>query len=107
MDRMFGHSHDPLPASTQDRYPRWSPDGESIAFRFEAMVCGDDIFVVSTRGGEPRPLHPQSERHDERLRLASGQLRHHLRLESWIDTTRVPPWGLWEMPLAGKGPAER
>jgi Tol biopolymer transport system component len=41
--------------------PRWSPDGQWIAFESEREVSGDrkldeNIFIISSKGGEPRQL---------------------------------------------------
>ena len=42
--------------------PRWSPDGQSIAFIGGLMsdqgVTGGDVWVVSSHGGQPRDLTP-------------------------------------------------
>jgi eukaryotic-like serine/threonine-protein kinase len=45
-----------LPASAgYHRYPRWSPDGRWIAYQRGDGVR-DDIFLVPSGGGEPKPL---------------------------------------------------
>jgi Tol biopolymer transport system component len=46
--------------------PRWSPDGQWIGFESERMVSGDrkldeNIFVISSKGGEPRQLTSHSD----------------------------------------------
>jgi len=46
--------------------PRWSPDGQWIAFESERAVSDDrkldeNIFIVSARGGEPRQLTRHSD----------------------------------------------
>lgn len=44
--------------------PRWSPDGERIAFIGGLMsdqgITGGDVWIVSANGGEPRDLTPRS-----------------------------------------------
>jgi Tol biopolymer transport system component/DNA-binding winged helix-turn-helix (wHTH) protein len=48
---------DPLPASTGDRYPRWSPDGRSIAFsRGGGGVDGHNLYQMDADGSDIRPL---------------------------------------------------
>ena len=51
---------------TQDRYPCWSPDGQSVAFLREWMKSDGDwvhnIFVTSFDGGAPRQVISESDR---------------------------------------------
>ncbi|GAF96853.1 unnamed protein product, partial [marine sediment metagenome] len=42
------------PQPYEDRFPCWSPNGDSVAFLRFRMQC--NIFVVSVEGGEPRQI---------------------------------------------------
>jgi dipeptidyl aminopeptidase/acylaminoacyl peptidase len=50
------------PKDRQLAVPRWSPDGKQIAFIGGLMsdegFTGGDIFVISSKGGEPRDITP-------------------------------------------------
>jgi Tol biopolymer transport system component len=51
---------------SQERYPCWSPDGQTIAFTDDSNEESEDggftaIFVVSTTGGEPRQLTSEAD----------------------------------------------
>ena len=89
-------------AAGYHRYPRWSPDGEWIAF-VRGDGVRDDIFVVSTRGGEPRPLT-----HDRNMMSGLAWLPDSSGIiygsSRGSTLPYLPPWGLWEMPLTGPGP---
>jgi dipeptidyl aminopeptidase/acylaminoacyl peptidase len=43
-------------SGVKDRHPRWSPDGEAIAFIGERAKDQPQIFVIPTAGGEARLL---------------------------------------------------
>ena len=87
-------------AAGYHRYPRWSPDGEWIAF-VRGDGVRDDIFVVSTRGGEPRPLT-----HDRNMMSGLAWLPDSSGIiygsSRGSTLPYLPPWGLWEMPLTGR-----
>jgi Tol biopolymer transport system component/tRNA A-37 threonylcarbamoyl transferase component Bud32 len=84
------------------RYPRWSPDGQWIAFQRGDGVR-NDIFVVPSGGGEVRKL---------------TQDRNAVRGLDWLPDSRgivyassrestlpyLPPLGLWQVGLDGKAP---
>jgi dipeptidyl aminopeptidase/acylaminoacyl peptidase len=41
----------------EDRHPRWSPDGKSIAFLSDRFARGNaQLFLINADGGESRPL---------------------------------------------------
>jgi Tol biopolymer transport system component len=57
--------------------PRWSPDGRWIAFESERSVPGDrkldeNIFIVSSQGGEPRQLTRHTDAFCELLAWSPG-----------------------------------
>ena len=57
--------------------PRWSPDGRWIAFESERSVPGDrkldeNIFIVSSQGGEPRQLTRHTDCFCELLAWSPG-----------------------------------
>jgi eukaryotic-like serine/threonine-protein kinase len=89
-------------AAGYHRYPRWSPDGEWIAF-VRGDGVRDDIFAVSTRGGEPRPLT-----HDRNMMSGLAWLPDSSGIiygsSRGSTLPYLPPWSLWEMPLTGKTP---
>ena len=89
-------------AAGYHRYPRWSPDGQWIAF-VRGDGVRDDIFVVSTRGGEPRPFT-----HDRNMMSGLAWLPDSSGIiygsSRGSTLPYLPPWGLWEMPLTGPGP---
>ena len=89
-------------AAGYHRYPRWSPDGQWIAF-VRGDGVRDDIFVVSTRGGEPRPLT-----HDRNMMSGLAWLPDSSGIiygsSRGSTLPYLPPWGLWEMRLNGQAP---
>ena len=57
--------------------PRWSPDGQWIAFESERQVSGDrkldeNIFIVSSKGGEPRQLTRHTDSFCELMAWSPG-----------------------------------
>ena len=73
--------------------PRWSPDGQSIAFDTTGQ-SGSKIVVMRVRGGAPRMLSPDSF-HDV---CASWS-----RDGRWIyfGSTRTGKWQVWKVPANG------
>jgi Tol biopolymer transport system component len=56
---------DPRPLTstdTEDSHPRWSPDGEQIAFLSRSLAdrAPAHIFITPSRGGDARPLGPDA-----------------------------------------------
>lgn len=83
----------------RDIFPRFSPDGRSIAFTSNRMG-NDDVWVVSTEGGEPRQLthHSTGDTVLNWTPCGEGVL---------ISTSRgASPWGspLYIVPLDGSRP---
>jgi Tol biopolymer transport system component len=76
--------------------PRWSYDGEKIAF-FSRKEGHADIYVISAAGGLPRRL--TTEHSDESFPSWSRNGR-------WIyfGSNRGGTWQVWKMPVEG-GPA--
>ncbi len=42
-------------------FPRWSPDDKSIAYQRASAMWADDVYVVSSSGGDPRQLTHESK----------------------------------------------
>jgi eukaryotic-like serine/threonine-protein kinase len=42
-------------------FPRWSPDDKSIAYQRASAMWADDIYLVSSSGGDPRQLTHESK----------------------------------------------
>jgi Tol biopolymer transport system component/DNA-binding winged helix-turn-helix (wHTH) protein len=99
----------PMPLSRGDFRPVFSPDGESIAFVRGDRTALQDIFIMSTSGGEPRRItHSQHSvtglewmPDGEALVFSSGPTRvAHMRLWrislrdgslAWLPTTGYRP----------------
>jgi Tol biopolymer transport system component len=89
-------------ASGYHRYPRWSPDGRWIAFQRGDGVR-DDVFVVSSTGGEPRRLTRDSSIVSGLAWLpASDGLVYGSSRESTIPY--LPTVRLWTIGLDGQPP---
>jgi len=84
------------------QYPRWSPDGNWIAFQRGDGVRYD-MFVVSSRGGEPRQLT-----HDRNIMSGLAWLPDSAGLifgsSRGSTVPYLPPLGLWQVPLNGGTP---
>ena len=82
------------------RYPRWSPDGQWIAFQRGDGVRYD-IFVVSALGGESRQLTHDRNMMDGLAWLpdSSGVVYASSR---GYTVPYLPPLGLWEARLDGR-----
>ena len=78
------------------RRPRWSPDGNRIAF--EAYIDGRSaIYVVESRGGRPKLVSTVSFESRAPDWSADGQ---------WIyfASNREDDWQIWKMPAEGGAP---
>lgn len=67
----------PMKPDLNSFQPRWSPDGRWIAFDSERDVAGDrkldeNIFIVSSEGGEPRQLTNHTDCFCEMLAWSPG-----------------------------------
>ncbi len=92
-----------VPSSTgYHRFPRWSPDGRSIAFQRGDGVR-DDIFVVPASGGEPTRLT-----HDRNVIAGLAWLPAGDRIVYATSRGNTIPYlpllRLWEAPLDGGPP---
>jgi dipeptidyl aminopeptidase/acylaminoacyl peptidase len=83
--------------NTVPGWPRWSPNGELIAFHTNGQGGNGDIFVVPAEGGKPRNLTAH---------LATDTFPSFSRDGRWIYFTsnRSGPSMIWKIPVAG-GPA--
>ena len=78
--------------------PRWSPNGQQIAF--DSRAPGNaDIFVMDSQGGPPRQLTNET---------SADVIPSWSRDGRWIyfASARSGFWEVWKMPSAG-GPAEQ
>jgi Tol biopolymer transport system component len=92
-----------VPASTgYHRFPRWSPDGRSIAFQRGDGVR-DDIFVVAVSGGEPKRLTQDRNVIAGLAWLPSGD-RVVYATSRGNTIPYLPSLRLWEAPLDGRPP---
>ena len=83
----------------RDTFPRFSPDGEWLAFRSDRMG-NDDVYVVPTTGGEPWPITFHSTDDDPLYWTPDGE-------GVLIASSRSKnPWGspLYIAPLDGSLP---
>jgi len=73
--------------------PRWSPDGQQIAF--DSSSAGNaDIFVADSKGGQPRKL--TDEPSNEVLPSWSEDGRWF-----YFASNRTSGWQVWKMPSTG------
>jgi eukaryotic-like serine/threonine-protein kinase len=75
-------------------WPRWSPDGELIAFHTNGVDGNGDIFVVTAEGGQPRNLTSHT---------ATDTFPSFSRDSRWIyfSSTRSGVPAIWKVPAAG------
>jgi serine/threonine protein kinase/Tol biopolymer transport system component len=75
-------------------WPRWSPDGELIAFHTNGVDGNGDIFVVPAEGGQPRNLTSHT---------ATDTFPSFSRDSRWIyfSSTRSGVPTIWKVPAAG------
>lgn len=85
------------PPDSSDSRPAFSPDGQTIAFVRENF-SGHDIFVVPTRGGEPRRLTFHNAQLNTLTWTADGR-------EIIFSSSRESnAGGLWRVPVNGGEP---
>src|SRR5437764_9875855 len=84
--------------SNGDRGPKFSPDGQSIAFIRSSNVAVDDIYVVPVTGGEPRRLTADNSQIAGLDWTADGR-------EIVFSSTRGGAHGLWRVSVFGDSPA--
>ena len=103
-DGSGAHAVAQLEANFKYYYPRWSPDGEWIAY-MRGLYFDDDIFVAPAKGGEPRRVV-----HDRSM----------LRGFVWADDSQslvysssrgttmlyLPSFNLWAVSLGGGEPRQ-
>ena len=75
------------PGAGTPAFPAWSPDGESIAFVARSFVLsdpeadwGDDVYVVSRDGGQPRLVRKHTAKGEQVFGLAWRPEGEHLLL---------------------------
>jgi Tol biopolymer transport system component len=73
--------------------PRWSPDGQSIAFNWDAEG-NKDIYVVSVEGGKPKRLTTEP---------SSDVRPSWSRDGKWVyfGSNRSGEWQIWKVPATG------
>ena len=78
--------------------PRWSPDGQRIAFN-SALGEHNAIFVMKAEGGSPRPLTQDASDNVNASWSRDGK---------WIYFTsnRSGQWQIWKMPSEGGEPIQ-
>src|SRR5678815_4697030 len=83
-------------------FPRFSPDGKSIAFTGE-YGGNRDVYVIPADGGEPRRLtwHPDA---DEVIDWTPDGKRIIFRTRAANDTTSGFEWHLFSVPIEGGDP---
>jgi Tol biopolymer transport system component len=76
------------------RWPRWSPDGQEIAFQAPLTNEGTDIYVVSTEGGQPRRLETGHSKVAGPSWSRDGK---------WIyfGSNKSGSWQVWKVPAHG------
>lgn len=88
MEQLSGHS--------DNRCPRWSPDGNQIAFDFRAEGPGRDVdvYVVSASGGPPRQITAAESRDVTPSWSNDGR---------WIyfGSNRSGRYQVWKVPSSG------
>ena len=82
---------------TTPGFPRWSPDGQLIAFHTNGVNGDGDVFVVPAEGGQVRNLTS---------RAGTDTFPTFSRDGRWIyfSSTRTGLPAIWKMPVAGGEP---
>jgi len=80
--------------------PRWSPDDKAIAYQRNRMSLDDEVFVVSSSGGDPRGLTRTNNRMSGFAWLPDGS---GVVISSSRGSTLyyLPSFNLWTVPLKG------
>jgi len=93
-----------------DLQPGWSPDGKWIAYvsnhneKPDLNYHDDDIFIISTEGGEPRKIEtPQGYKQFPTFSPDGKWIAHYCRegLGDWWKNLNV-----WVVPIDGSSPAQ-
>lgn len=74
-------------------FPRWSPDGQWIAFHAEAADGRDDIWIIDANGSRPRRLTNDG--------LAGAPSFSHDGKWVYFSSLRTGRWEIFRIPLAG------
>jgi Tol biopolymer transport system component len=89
-------------------HPRYSPDGDWIAYSvsstrlFPSAAGSGHMFVISSRGGTPRPIRPEFSSAHHPLWSPDGRHLLFAGLHSgWIKDGPEPRADLWVTPLEG------
>src|SRR5215471_2784916 len=80
-----------------DRSPRFSPDGQMLAFIHSPNFLIDDIYLVPTAGGEPKRLTLDNRQVEGLAWTSDGG-------EIVFSSNRGGPFGLWRISVAGGEP---
>ena len=76
-------------------WPRWSPDGQKIAFHAGDSNSNLNLWIVPARGGEAKQITNVQEVYYP-LWWRDGQ--------SLVSTSTVGHWALWRFPVSGGDP---
>src|SRR5262245_40922756 len=80
-----------------DRSPRFSPDGQTLAFIHSPNFLIDDIYLVPTAGGEPKRLTFDNREMAGLAWTSDGG-------EIVFSSNRGGPYGLWRVSVTGGKP---
>jgi Tol biopolymer transport system component len=85
------------PESSDDNYPAFSPDGQTLAFTRSSGFSSEDLYLVSLRGGEPQRLTADGRRILSLGWTADGR-------EIIFSSNRGGGFSLWRVAVSGGTP---
>ncbi len=85
------------PASSDDNYPAFSPDGQTLAFIRSSRLNSEDLYFISIQGGKLQRLTADERRIHSLAWTADGR-------EIVFSSNRGGGFGLWRAAVSGGRP---